>query len=101
MTTTGTLPVGGRLPLNSLRGVGHAYTDELWAVLTKYVLKARCAGRGGVVGTRGRPADVATSSDRVRNQAIRDWARGKNIELSDRRRIPRSIVEQFETEAGR
>jgi hypothetical protein len=32
---------------------------------------------------------------------MRDWAKGKGIEVSDRGRIPASVIEQYEAEAGR
>jgi hypothetical protein len=58
-------------------------------------------GRSHAVPTgRGR-GGAPTRSDRAQNQAIRDWARRKGIELSNRGRIPRNIVEQYEVEAGR
>ncbi|MEN3305738.1 MAG: Lsr2 [Micromonosporaceae bacterium] len=40
-------------------------------------------------------------NDRAQNKAIRDWAKRKKINLSERGRIPRTIVEQYETKAGR
>jgi len=51
----------------------------------------RAAGR-----TRG-----AAKSDREQNQAIREWAQRKGLEVSPRGRISRSIIEQYEVEAGR
>jgi hypothetical protein len=44
------------------------------------------------VGTR--PARV----DREQTQAIRDWARGKGLEVSRRGRIPAEIVARFHAE---
>jgi hypothetical protein len=40
-------------------------------------------------------------TDREQNQAIREWAKRKGIEVSDRGRIAASIVEQYEAEASR
>jgi nucleoid-associated protein Lsr2 len=77
------------------------HADKLRSALDKYVKSARRVGRNHAVPPgRGR-SGAPTRSDRAQNQAIRDWARRKGIELSNRGRIPRNIVEQYETEAGR
>jgi hypothetical protein len=77
------------------------HADKLRSVLDKYVKSARRVGRSHVVAAgRGR-AGAPTRSERAQNQAIRDWARRKGIELSSRGRIPRTIVEQYDVEAGR
>jgi hypothetical protein len=78
------------------------HADKLRSVLDKYVKSARRVGRSHPVPTaRIRTGGAPTRSDRAQNQAIRDWARRKGIELSNRGRIPRNIVEQYEAEAGR
>jgi Lsr2 len=78
------------------------HADELRAALAKFILSARRVGRGGVTATRpGRVRTAPTRTDRAQNQAIREWARRKKIQLADRGRIPRAIAEQFEAEAGR
>ena len=46
----------------------------------------RSAGGGVKSGTRG---------DRAQNKAIREWARKRGLEVSDRGRIPADIVEQY------
>src|SRR2546421_887842 len=51
-------------------------------------------------GVRGR-GSTSARSDREQNQAIREWAQRKDLEVSPRGRISRSIIEQYETEAGR
>jgi hypothetical protein len=78
------------------------HAEKLRKSLEKFVQSARRVGRGHVA-TTSRTGRVGTParSDRVQNQAIRDWARRKGIELSERGRIPRSTVEQYEAEAGR
>lgn len=40
-------------------------------------------------------AKSSTRGDREQNQAIRDWARKRGLEVSDRGRIPADIVEQY------
>ena len=74
---------------------------QLRSALEKYVGAARRVGRGHVVPARRRSGGQPARSDRAQNQAIRDWAKRKKIELSDRGRIPRTIVDQYQTEAGR
>src|SRR5256885_5809973 len=50
--------------------------------------------------TRSR-GTAAARSDREQNQAIREWAQRQGLEVSPRGRISRSIIEQYEAEAGR
>jgi hypothetical protein len=69
--------------------------------VAKYVLKARRLGRGGVTTTARRSTGVPARSDRAQNQAIREWAKRKKIQLSDRGRIPANVVAQYEAGAGR
>jgi hypothetical protein len=57
--------------------------------LAVYVDHARGAGRG-----RRRP--VRTAASRQRSRGIREWAREQGIELSERGRIPASVVDQYE-----
>jgi nucleoid-associated protein Lsr2 len=40
-------------------------------------------------------------SDREVNQAIRDWAKSHNIDVSDRGRIKQEIVDRYNAEVGR
>jgi hypothetical protein len=78
------------------------HAEELRASLAKFVLSARRVGRGGVATTTRRTRVLQPArSDRAQNQAIREWAKRKKIQLSDRGRIPASVVEQYEAQAGR
>ncbi len=77
------------------------HADKLRSALAKYIEKSRRIGKGRVTTTRGRAAATSARSDREQNQAIRDWAKGKGLDVSDRGRIPASIVERYEAEAGR
>jgi nucleoid-associated protein Lsr2 len=75
---------------------------QLRSAFAKYVGAGTRLGRGQVVTTgRGRRGAAPAHSDRAQNQAIREWAKRKKIGLSDRGRIPRHIVEQYQAEAGR
>jgi hypothetical protein len=76
------------------------HADKLRTALAQYISKARRTGRGGVVASRGRGQSSARS-DREQNQAIRDWAKSKGLDVNDRGRIPSNIVEQYHAEAGR
>jgi hypothetical protein len=61
--------------------------------LAPFVDHARKVGRGGA---RRRPGRTAASRDR--SGAIRAWAKEQGIAVSDRGRIPVSVVEQYEAE---
>ena len=59
--------------------------------------RADGGGRGGRRGSgRGAPAVARPSSDRERTQAIREWARENGHKVSDRGRIPSSVIEAYE-----
>jgi len=60
------------------------------AVLEPFVEHARKAGRG----SRRRPA--RPSSARERSSDIRAWAKAEGIAISDRGRIPASVVAQYD-----
>ncbi len=93
---------------------GVAYTidlsDEnvgkLRSALDPYITAATRVGRGGSDGRRGgtdgrrggnRRAGGAAAprSDRDQNKAIREWAAKNGYEVSERGRIPSSVVEAF------
>jgi nucleoid-associated protein Lsr2 len=76
------------------------HAEKLRTALAQYVTHARRIGRGQVVATRSR-AQAPARTDREQNQAIRDWAKAKGLDVSDRGRIPANIVEQYHKEAGR
>ncbi len=59
--------------------------------LAPFIEHARKAGRAGL----RRPA--RTASSRERSESIRAWAKDRGIAVSDRGRIPASVVEQYET----
>ena len=57
---------------------------------------ALVGGRAG--GGRGR---AASAVDRDQNRAIREWALSKGLEVSDRGRIKKEVVDRYNAEAGR
>ena len=77
------------------------HAKELRSALERYAGASRRVGRGAVMPTGRNRGRMPARSDREQNKAIREWAKRQKIELSERGRIPRSIVEQYEAEAGR
>jgi len=75
---------------------------KLRAGLEPYVNAGQKLGRIQTqrVSIRSR-GTAAARSDREQNQAIREWAQRQGLEVSPRGRISRSIIEQYEAEAGR
>jgi hypothetical protein len=62
--------------------------------LAPFIEHARRAGRG----QRRRPG--RTSSSRERSGDIRAWAKDQGIAISERGRIPASVVDQYEAATG-
>lgn len=79
----------------SAKRAGKLRTD-----LQKFVNAARRVHTPRVATGRRGSARVARV-DPAQNKAIRQWAKRKRIKLSDRGRIPRAIIEQYEAQAGR
>ena len=88
----------------SLDGVAYTIdvSDENAGVLRKaldpYISAGRRIGRGPVEAARAtrRPGRPTTSGmDREQNRAIREWATKNGYEISERGRIPVSVVEAY------
>ena len=66
---------------------------------SRYVQSARKVGRAG--GSRasggGRSRATGGRMDREQAGAIRDWARKNGHQVSDRGRIPASVVDAYES----
>ncbi|MGY1707202.1 Lsr2 family protein [Geodermatophilus sp. SYSU D00697] len=72
--------------------------EEMRNALSRYVQAARKVGRGSgraSGGGRSRPTGGGRM-DREQAGAIRDWARKNGHQVSDRGRIPASVVEAYE-----
>ena len=75
---------------------------ELRDAFSRYVSAARKVGRGGRsssgngTGGSGRGRSSGGRMDREQAGAIRDWARKNGHAVSDRGRIPASVVEAYE-----
>ena len=70
---------------------------ELRDTFARYVSAARTVSRGGgrASGGRGRPSGGGRM-DREQAGAIREWARRNGHQVSDRGRIPASVVNAYE-----
>ena len=77
------------------------HAEKLRAALAKFVLSSRRVGRSRVAAAPPRRAGTPARVDRAQNQAIREWAKSRGIEISGRGRIPAHIVEQYHAGAGR
>jgi hypothetical protein len=70
------------------------HSDQLRKALELYLAHARPAGgtaRGAARSRRGAAVDTAK---------VREWAKGRGIEVKDRGRVPADVVEQYQTAAG-
>lgn len=78
-------------------------SQKIRDALAPYVAAGTRVGRGGlVVGGRAAAARSRRSvSDREQNKAIREWAKRKGIDVSERGRIKQEIVDMYHAEAGR
>jgi Lsr2 len=69
---------------------------KLRKALDPYLSVASRVGRAGGNGrTASRAAAAPSRANRDQNQAIREWAAKNGYEVSERGRIPASIVEAF------
>jgi hypothetical protein len=69
---------------------------KLRKALDPYLAAASRIGRSSTQRIVGRnPAPAPSRANRDQNQAIRDWANKNGYEVSERGRIPSSIVEAF------
>src|SRR3954451_15575781 len=70
---------------------------EMRDALARYVSAGRKVGRGGTRASGGgRSRATGGRMDREQAGAIRDWARKNGHAVSDRGRIPASVVEAYE-----
>jgi hypothetical protein len=74
------------------------HAKELRGALERYISAAKRVGRGRGPSGAGRRTSRA---DREQNQAIRDWAQRKGLEIAPRGRIAQAILEQYQAEAAR
>jgi hypothetical protein len=68
-------------------------------VLANYIGHARKAGRAAARPSAAvRPARSSVRADREQTQAIREWARNNGHKVSERGRIPASVIEAYNSE---
>jgi Lsr2 len=72
-----------------------AHSGELREALEQYIAHARRAG-----GTARSTARTRRGSAAVDTAKVREWAKGRGIEVKDRGRVPAGVVEQYQTAAG-
>jgi hypothetical protein len=77
------------------------HAKDLRSAIDPFVSAARRVPRSAIATRIRGGARTPARVDRDQNQAIREWAKRENIELSGRGRIPRGIIEQYEARAGR
>ena len=78
--------------------------EELRDAFAKYVGAARKAGRTSSSSPSrssggGRRGGSSTAMDRDQAAAIRSWAKKQGLKVSDRGRIPATIIEQYNQSA--
>jgi hypothetical protein len=84
-----------------LDGVNHTIdlseknADKLRKVLEPYLAAASRVRRNATSRIPARSTAAPSRSNRDQNQAIREWAAKNGYEVSERGRIPTSIVEAF------
>jgi Lsr2 len=83
--------------------LSEANAQKLRDAFSAYIAGARKATRAGVVtGVRTAPrARGSAAADRDQNKAIRAWAKRKGEKISERGRIPQSLVDKYNAAAGR
>ncbi len=69
---------------------------EMRDAFSRYISAARKVGRGTRASGGGRPRGTGGRMDREQAAAIRDWARKNGHAVSDRGRIPASVVQAYE-----
>jgi hypothetical protein len=72
--------------------------EQMREAFSRYVQAARKVGRGGGRASGGGRSRATGGGrmDREQAGAIRDWARKNGHQVSDRGRIPASVVEAYE-----
>jgi hypothetical protein len=73
----------------------------LRTALDKFVRSARRMARASAAGSARSRGRGSGRGGREQNQAIREWAQRKGLNVSPRGRISRSVIEQYEAQAGR
>jgi hypothetical protein len=75
------------------------HAKELRGALERYISAAKRVGRGR--SPSGGRARRSSRADREQNQAIREWAARKGMDIAPRGRIAQAVLEQYQAEAAR
>jgi hypothetical protein len=68
--------------------------EKLRDGLAPYVSAARRAGGRSAAATTG-SSNSSSASDRAMNRAVREWAVAQGMKISERGRIPSSVLEAY------
>lgn len=71
-------------------------TDKLHEALAQFIEHARPVKGHGKPDKPAKSNGGRTTVDRAETQRIREWAREKGIEINERGRIPKHVVEQYQ-----
>jgi hypothetical protein len=69
--------------------------------IVRYTEAGTRLGRGANAAVRHAVAGGSATVDRDQSRAIREWAHAQGIDVSNRGRIKRDIVDRYHAEAGR
>lgn len=70
--------------------------EKLRDQLAPYVSAARRAGgRSAASGATSNSSNSSSASDRAMNRAVREWAVDQGMKISERGRIPSSVLEAY------
>lgn len=72
--------------------------EKLQETLAPWIKGARRRGAKPKIKTVGTKTKITAPSASADLAAIRDWAKGKGMRVTDRGRIPRDIVDRFNAE---
>lgn len=72
-----------------------ANASKLREAVAEFVAAARRPSSSGRGRRRTATATSGGSADREQNQAIREWARGQGMKVSDRGRIPADVAQAY------
>lgn len=73
---------------------------EFRAALEPWISAARPA-QAPQKGTGGRQSGASAAAKRKQSRAIREWARANNMNVSDRGKIPASVIDAYDEAQGR
>lgn len=76
--------------------LGPGNFDKLAKVLSPYVNAARKESSRRVAGTATKVRAMSAAEQRAFNQRVREWAKTRKEKVSDRGRVPASLIEAYQ-----